>query len=471
MKNPAALIRTGRPLVHCITNYVTMDWLARGLLAAGARPVMVHAAEEVGGLARVASALLLNQGTWSPDQHQAMSLAAASAREAGVPVVLDPVGAGALPARTAAAMELLERGLVTAIRGNAGEILALSGEPGLTRGVDSAEINPEGRLRRAAIRLARRYNCLVVATGAVDLVTDGQETLLVRGGDPLLTEIPGAGCLGGAILAAFLGAWRSAGASGSLVAGVAALQLWMKVAAELAAPGSGVGTFSDRYLDALAAPITLPADRIRQPLTDLLALNVLLDGQTTPELVDSLLAAGVRSIQFREKKQEMVAQLPVARMIREKCRAAGALFLVNDRVDLALAVDADGVHVGQSDLPVGEVRRILGPGKVVGLSAETPEEAEIGQRAGADYLGVGPIYATTTKADAGEPVGPERIRAVVETVDLPVVGIGGIGLGKVAPVIQAGAVGAAVISAVTAAADPAAAARALLAERNEVWAD
>lgn len=466
MNRVARLLRSGRPLVHCITNYVSMDWMARGLLAVGARPVMVHASAEVEGMAGAASALLLNQGTWSPAQHESMKLAAAAAHRAGRPVVLDPVGAGGLLARTEAAFELLRSGYVTAVRGNAGEILALSGERGRTRGVDSAAVGAEGRLRRAAMELARQYGCLVVATGEVDLVTNGREALVIRGGDERLTEIPGAGCLGGALLAGLLGSWADATAvlgSTDLLSVVAELQLWLKAGAEAVTEG-GIGTFADRYLDALQAGSDLPAGRTRAPLADLLCLNVLLDGSATEALVDQLLAAGVRSIQFREKRMEMSDQLAVARMMRAKCGAAGALFLVNDRLDLALAVEADGVHLGQTDLPVKLARRLLPAGAVIGLSAASPAEARAGLADGADYLGTGAVYATSTKADAGAPIGLEGIEAVVRAVDLPVVGIGGIGLGRVAPVIRAGAVGVAVISAVTGAAEPAAAARALLAE-------
>ncbi|HLO04519.1 MAG TPA: hydroxyethylthiazole kinase, partial [Symbiobacteriaceae bacterium] len=392
MNRVARMLWAGRPLVHCITNFVSMDWMARGLLTVGARPVMVHACAEVAGMAAAASALLLNQGTWSGEQHESMKLAAAAAKQAGRPVVLDPVGAGALPVRTAAAMELLRSGLVTAIRGNAGEILALAGESGRTRGVDSADVGAEGRLRQAAMELARQFDCLVVATGKVDLVTNGRESLVIRGGDERLTEIPGAGCLGGAVLAALLGAWATQGASSDLLALVAELQLWLKVGAEGTVSG-GIGTFGDRYLDALQAGADLPEGRIRAPLADLLRLNVLLDGSATEALVDDLLAAGVRSIQFREKRQEMSEQLAAARLIRAKCQAAGALFLVNDRLDLALAVAADGVHLGQTDLPVTIARRLLPAGAVIGLSAATPAEARAGVMDGADYLGTGAVYA------------------------------------------------------------------------------
>jgi thiamine-phosphate diphosphorylase len=140
---------------------------------------------------------------------------------------------------------------------------------------------------------------------------------------------------------------------------------------------------------------------------------------------------------------------------------AGALFIVNDRADLAVALDADGVHVGEDDLPPELARRIVGPRRIVGCSASSVESALAAKQAGADYLGVGSIYPTTTKADAGEAVGTALVAAIKAQVDLPIVGIGGIHAGNAAAVVEAGADGVAVVGAVIAAADPAAAAREL----------
>jgi len=156
--------------------------------------------------------------------------------------------------------------------------------------------------------------------------------------------------------------------------------------------------------------------------------------------------------------------MEIAAQMRALCREKGALFLVNDRVDLALVTGADGVHLGQEDLPVAAARRILGPEAIIGASCETASEARIATEQGADYIGSGPVYATPSKADAGEPYGPAVISRVRAATHLPVVGIGGIGPGGAAPVIAAGGAGVAVISSVVGAADPGAAAHALLLE-------
>jgi thiamine-phosphate diphosphorylase len=129
------------------------------------------------------------------------------------------------------------------------------------------------------------------------------------------------------------------------------------------------------------------------------------------------------------------------------------LFVVNDRVDLALALEADGVHVGVTDLPVAETRRLVGDQLVVGFSPETLEQALEAEAAGADYLGVGPVYPTVTKPDAGPAVGLEHVQRIAAAVRIPVVGIGGITAENAGAVIRAGAVGVAVISAVVGADD------------------
>lgn len=462
MDSIPAAVRRLQPLVHCITNFVTMEWLARGLLAAGARPLMARDAAEAADATAAAGALLLNLGTWSPDVQAAMLAAGRVANQRGIPVVLDPVGAGGLPSRTRAAQEILAAVRVAAVRGNAGEIAALDGSEGLVRGVDAAGA---GDPARAARRVARRHGCLVAATGATDLVTDGTRTLAIRAGDPLLARIPGAGCLASALVAAALAAAPAAGVP-PLAAAAAAL-LWAGAAGEDAARQTGgPGSFAAAFLDALARVETLPPDRVAPPLADRLALYVIVSGTTPLPVVAAVLAAGAGAIQFREKNLPLRAQVEAAAAVRDLCRGAGALFLVNDRVDLALAAGADGVHLGQEDLPVAVARRLLGAGAVIGATCETAAEAQAAAAAGADYIGTGPIYATPSKADAGAPYGPAVVARVRAATALPVVGIGGIGPGSAAPVIRAGACGVAVISGVVGAPDPGAAARELL---REVW--
>lgn len=188
-------------------------------------------------------------------------------------------------------------------------------------------------------------------------------------------------------------------------------------------------------------------------------------GRSHLEIAEAAIRGGATAVQLRMKTEPARVILDAARAMAPLCRAAGVSFLVNDRVDVAMSAGADGVHVGQDDLPAEEVRRLMGSGALIGVSAATVEEAVAAERVGADYLGVGAVYATATKSDAGVPVGLARLSEIRRVVRLPLVGIGGITVENAAAVIRAGAQGVAVITAATLADDIVAAVRRL---REEV---
>ena len=166
------------------------------------------------------------------------------------------------------------------------------------------------------------------------------------------------------------------------------------------------------------------------------------------------LEGGATVVQLREKEMSTRELIALGAAIQELCRDHGALFIVNDRVDVALALDADGVHVGQDDMSCVDARRLVGPGKIVGVSATTLPEALRAARDGADYLGVGPIYYTGTKPDAAPATGIALVEAAKRETGLPIVAIGGISAPNAAAIVAAGADGVAVISAVLAAPNP-----------------
>jgi thiamine-phosphate diphosphorylase len=176
-------------------------------------------------------------------------------------------------------------------------------------------------------------------------------------------------------------------------------------------------------------------------------------GRGHVQVVSEAIRGGADVIQLREKDLSSRDLVEAGRQLRRLTREAGVLFIVNDRVDVALAVDADGVHVGQDDMPADIVRRLIGPDKILGVSAATPEEALRAKADGADYLGVGAIYATSTKADAGAATGPARLGEIRRAVDLPLVAIGGLNVHNAAEAVSHGADGVAVISAVVGAPD------------------
>jgi len=180
------------------------------------------------------------------------------------------------------------------------------------------------------------------------------------------------------------------------------------------------------------------------------------------ETARAVLGAGVRLLQLRDKQATTRQLVQLGQALRILTRQYDALLIVNDRLDVALAIEADGVHLGQDDLPISLARRVAGERLLIGASVETVAEACQAEAEGAHYLGVGPMFPTHTKPDAGAPVGPERLHAIKRAVRIPVFGIGGITLQNAPAVLKAGADGVCVVSAVVSAPDPAEAARQLL---------
>jgi thiamine-phosphate diphosphorylase len=184
-------------------------------------------------------------------------------------------------------------------------------------------------------------------------------------------------------------------------------------------------------------------------------------GRTTCEVVKAAVAGGVTVVQLREKDCSTRQFIAEARLLKQLLFGTGIPLIINDRLDVALAVGAEGLHLGQHDMPIADARCIAGPDMVIGVSAESLDDALRAQAEGADYIGISPVFATTTKKDAAAPLGLAGIRWIRRAVNLPLVGIGGITLANAAEVMQAGADGVAVVSAIVSAPCPRAAAAAL----------
>lgn len=181
-------------------------------------------------------------------------------------------------------------------------------------------------------------------------------------------------------------------------------------------------------------PVILPGQTDLYALTDA-RLSL---GRPLADVAEALLGAGVRILQYREKKLKAGQMLEECRLLRRLTREAGACFIVNDHIDIALLVGADGVHIGQEDLPVPEVRRLVGPEMIIGLSTHAPDQARAAVAAGADYIGVGPIFATQTKEDVVDPVGFAYLDWVTANIALPFVAIGGIKAHNIGEVVRHG---------------------------------
>lgn len=248
-----AAVRQSRPLVHCITNTVVTNFTANVLLACGAAPVMAHAHEEVQDMAGIAQGLLLNIGTLDPYHVQSMQLAFATARKRGIPVVIDPVGAGATPYRNRALEELLQTGRPSVIRGNASEVMSMAHIAVTSRGVESsADVHDA---LGAAQALAQRIQGTVCVSGEVDhiLHADGRHASL-RNGHEWLTRITGVGCALTALIAAVCCVQNKHGASSDYWRATITSMAWMGIASEIAfekAQHAGIGSMAVCLLDSL----------------------------------------------------------------------------------------------------------------------------------------------------------------------------------------------------------------------------
>ncbi|MEJ5364678.1 MAG: thiamine phosphate synthase [Desulfosoma sp.] len=186
-----------------------------------------------------------------------------------------------------------------------------------------------------------------------------------------------------------------------------------------------------------------------------------------PEVVEAALRGGAGVVQYREKKKSTRRMVEEAAALAALCRRYGAVFIVNDRIDVALAVDADGVHLGQDDMPLHVARRLLGPNRLIGVTVHNRREIEEAERGGADYISLAPVFATPTKPDHQPPMGVEGLKRLMEGVTCPAVAIGGINADNIADVIRTGVKGVCVVSAVLGRDDPEDAARTLRRLINE----
>jgi hydroxyethylthiazole kinase len=239
-----ARLRQVQPVVHHLTNWVTIYDCAQVVKVLGASPVMAHAKEEVAQMTGLASALVLNIGTLTPDFIEAMLLAARAANARGIPVVLDACGAGATTLRDESSLRLLNEARIDIVKGNASEIARLSGAQVQTKGVDATEVHLD--LGEMAQALARERQSVVVVTGAEDIVADAKRIYLVRNGHPLMAHVVGTGCMATSIIGAF------AAVEPDLAAAAAGALVCFGVAAEVAAQtASGPASFKEKLFDAL----------------------------------------------------------------------------------------------------------------------------------------------------------------------------------------------------------------------------
>ena len=241
-------IKDQSPLIHNITNFVVMNSTANILLAIGASPVMAHSLEEVEEMTALANALVLNIGTLQPDWLEAMIVAAKTANKLNIPVILDPVGAGATKFRTHAVQTIMQESRITVLRGNASEVLSIGSTAIRTRGVDSTLTISNGMIDTVR-QMALDYQCTIAMSGAVDFITDGQRIFRVKNGHPLMGRVTGVGCGLTAVTGAFC-----AVSDADPVINVSAAAAFYGLCGELAAQTSKQpGSFYMSFIDQLYA--------------------------------------------------------------------------------------------------------------------------------------------------------------------------------------------------------------------------
>ena len=242
-------LRKEKPLVHCITNYVTANDCANIILAIGGAPTMADAIEEVDDIESQASALVLNIGILSYDIIETMIEAGRAANRFGIPVVLDPVGVHSSSFRKSAALKILKKVNVTAIRGNLAEIKSLCGMKIISSGVDSIENDEQSEIKKVIDKVSKKYNAIVAVSGEIDYITDGERVVSISNGNSIMAKVTGTGCMSSALVGAFIGSYDDYFIA--VVAAVAVMGISGEIALENLKESEGSGTYKARLIDAV----------------------------------------------------------------------------------------------------------------------------------------------------------------------------------------------------------------------------
>ena len=493
--------------IHCITNPVTMQDVANLILAAGGTAIMAQDPKEAAEITAISSVTLINTGVPDEKRWEAAMLAGKRANREGHPVILDPVGAGASAFRREYLRDFLRQVKCSVIRCNQEEAAVLlqlavpdpglggtvethgetvepqeetiethgkpvrdtsaesfSEKPHVSGGVESGIHLESSQRRGLAKKLARACGCTVYISGTVDVVSDGKRICEICGGDDRVTRITGSGCMLSALCAVFAGEEPDA-----YLAACRAGRLWRECAFWAGRvtdqEEKGMGSFHTALLDAvdrarnfavlraslreksrgedLSHQRMLPSQLRVYAVT---SENWLKEGEDLTDPARLLLEAGVTCVQLREKEASDEEIVRKAQDLKELCHLYRVPLIVNDRPDLALAAGADGVHVGLSDMGVEKARELLGEKFIIGSSAHNVEEALAAQSAGADYIGCGAVFGSTTKKNVtGLPM--DELKRICQAVKIPVVAIGGITTENAPQLQGTGIAGAAVVSA------------------------
>lgn len=459
-------VKKAKPLIHCITNPISIHDCANVILALGGKPIMAEHPKEAASITEQAEALLLNLGNITDARMESMKLSLLTAKSKNIPVMLDLVGTACSRLRLDFAKHLISLGGISILKGNISELLALAGQPSHSIGIDAGEkdkLTSENLKHTISIlkKLAGETDAVILASGEKDLVVDKCCAYLCSNGVPLLSRITGTGCMLGALCTAYLTAGTPMEAA---LLGVAV----MGVAGELAASGCQTpGIFQYALLDQIYTmedSVLEKKSQIRQARLDM-TLYLVTDSTYHTEAsflhtIEEACKGGITLLQLREKNVGGNEYLNLARKVKKITDQYQIPMIIDDRLDVALACGAAGVHLGNSDLPVKEARKLLGTGKIVGATAKTVAAAKEAYENGADYLGVGAIYPTTTKVIT-KLTEVATLISICQEVPIPVIAIGGLSSTNLQVLAEAPIDGIAVVSSIMKAGDPQKAAKQL----------
>ncbi|PWT26536.1 thiamine phosphate synthase [Butyrivibrio fibrisolvens] len=510
--NMKSLIRKHNPQIHIITNNITAEISVNAVLALGAAAIGADSPLEVSEITSSSDALVLNAGTPSIDKYEAFRLAGLSANTKNIPVVLDPVGVGASTFRKENILRLLNDINVTCIRGNATEIMnlcdlifdkrcderldqtdgrleqpdnimpfKLQSDKVISRGVEDAGL---GFSKDAVISLSKKLDAIIVISGETVTVVSARDDFYKEypGGSIFQKQFTGAGCMMSALLGAYLATGRKENITDidSVESCIRDYESCARKAERRVYGNRNIGTmnYHNTLIDELSLLDKPWRYRFDKSDLNLYAITdrswILNDNnaygednscnsnkaskeslycKSLEEAVEKAILGGATIIQLREKNISDDEYIKRAESIKSVCDRYNIPLIINDNVDVALKVKAAGVHVGQGDTSVSKARSILGKDYIIGATAHNLEEAKIAQTCGADYLGVGAAFGSSTKKDAKPLTSLETYKEITSNISIPVVAIGGINDSNMDLLTGSGIAGVAIISGIFSALD------------------
>ncbi|WP_248405005.1 thiamine phosphate synthase [Butyrivibrio fibrisolvens] len=514
--NMKSLIRKHNPQIHIITNNITAEISVNAVLALGAAAIGADSLLEVSEITSSSDALVLNTGTPSIDRYEAFRLAGLSANTKNIPVVLDPVGVGASTFRKENILRLLNDINVTCIRGNATEIMnlcdlivdkscderldqtdgrleqpdnimpfKLQSDKVISRGVEDAGL---GFSKDAVISLSKKLDAIIVISGETVTVVSARDDFYKEypGGSIFQKQFTGAGCMMSALVGTYLAAGRKGNITDidSVESCIRDYESCARKAERRVYGSRNIGTMNYRNtlideLSLLDKPWRYRFDKSDLNLYAITDRSWILNDndscsesslednscnsnkaskeslycKSLEEAVEKAILGGATIIQLREKNISDDEYIKRAESIKSVCDKYNIPLIINDNVDVALKVKAAGVHVGQGDTSVSKARSILGKDYIIGATAHNLEEAKIAQTCGADYLGVGAAFGSSTKKDAKPLTSLETYKEITSNISIPIVAIGGINESNMDLLTGSGIAGVAIISGIFSALD------------------